>query len=58
VTEFLALHPGGEEVLAEHLGYDGTLAFRGVGHSRLAVRMLDRYLIGILPRGERLAFPL
>jgi len=56
ITEFLRLHPGGEEVLAEYLGYDGTLAFRGVGHSKAAVRMLTKYCIGILPREERLGF--
>ena len=33
VTGFLSLHPGGEDVI---------LAFRGVGHSKAAVRMLKR----------------
>ena len=42
VTEFLSLHPGGEDVILEYLGYDATLAFRGVGHSKAAVRMLKR----------------
>ena len=42
VTEFLSSHPGGEDVLLEYLGYDATLAFRGVGHSKAAVRMLKR----------------
>ena len=42
VTEFLSLHPGGEDVILEYLGYDATLAFRGVGHSKAADRMLKR----------------
>ena len=42
VTGFLSLHPGGEDVILEYLGYDATLAFRGVGHSKAAVRMLKR----------------
>merc|ERR1711892_1220836 len=54
VTEYLMKHPGGEDVMMEYLGYDATLAFRGVGHSRGALRILERYLVGILPRGERL----
>ena len=54
VTEYLMKHPGGEDVMMEYLGYDATLAFRGVGHSRGALRILERYLVGILPKGERL----
>jgi len=54
VTAFLREHPGGEEVMAEYLGYDATFAFRGVGHSRDAVEMLEEFLIGILPFQERL----
>ena len=56
VTEFMIHHPGGEEVLLEYFGYDATLAFRAVGHSRSAVKMLQKYLIGILPTEERLNF--
>ena len=56
ITEFLEEHPGGEDVLMEYLGYDATMAFRGVGHSRAAVKMLEKYLLGILPRVERLNF--
>jgi len=54
VTNFLREHPGGEEVMAEYLGYDATFAFRGVGHSEDAVEMLEEFLIGILPAHERL----
>ena len=58
VTEYLEKdrHPGGEDVMLEYLGYDATMAFRGVGHSRGALRMLEKYLVGILPQDERLNF--
>jgi hypothetical protein len=56
VSRFLREHPGGEEVMAEYLGYDGTLAFRGVGHSGDAIEMLEKFLIGVLPGAERLNF--
>merc|ERR1712012_207270 len=58
MTEYLegAQHPGGEDVILEYLGYDATLAFRGVNHSRSALRVLDKYCIGILPANERLNF--
>ena len=54
VTEYLRMHPGGEEVMLEYLGYDATLAFRGVAHSRSAMMLLKNYCVGILPRQERL----
>ena len=54
--QLLERHPGGREVLTEYLGYDGTMAFRGVGHSRAALAMLQTSLIGILPKEERLNF--
>lgn len=56
VTEYLSRHPGGEEVMLEYVGYDATIAFRGVGHSQAAFRALDKYLIGILPRNQRLGY--
>ena len=56
VTEYLARHPGGEEVMMEYVGYDATIAFRGVGHSRAAFRALEKYLVGILPVSERLNY--
>ena len=58
VTEYLerGRHPGGEDVMMEYLGYDATMAFRGVGHSRAVSRMLEKYLVGILPVDERLCF--
>ena len=58
LSPFLSSHPGGWEVLVEYLGYDGTLAFRGVSHSRGAVLAMDKFVIGILPKEQRLGFTL
>jgi len=54
VTDYMLEHPGGEELLMEHAGRDGTIAFRGVGHSAAALQMLTDYLVGILPPEERI----
>ena len=54
VTEYMNRHPGSEEVMLEYVGYDATVAFRGVGHSQAAFRVLDRYCVGVLPVHERL----
>ena len=56
VTDYLDLHPGGQEVLLEYVGYDSTVAFRGVAHSKAAFRSLDKYCVGILPESERLNY--
>jgi len=58
MTEYLedGGHPGGEDVILEYLGYDATLAFRGVAHSKSALLFLEKYCIGILPSEERLNF--
>ena len=58
MTDYLETnqHPGGEDVIIEYLGYDATLAFRGVAHSKAALRTLAKYCIGILPSNERLNF--
>ncbi|XP_012289078.1 uncharacterized heme-binding protein C330.03c [Orussus abietinus] len=53
-TDFLKRHPGGEDTLLEYAGRDATLAFVGAGHSKCAVEVLKRYLIGELPRVERI----
>jgi len=54
VTNFLLEHPGGEDVILENAGRDATLSFQGVGHSALALRGLDDYLVGIVCHAERL----
>ena len=58
MTDYLenSSHPGGEDVILEYIGYDATLAFRGVNHSKSALRFLEKYCIGILPLDERLNF--
>ena len=48
VTNFLAEHPGGEEVLLDLGGEDATEAFEDVGHSDEARDLLKPLLIGAL----------
>jgi len=48
VTKFLEEHPGGEEVLLEQAGKDGTEHFEDVGHSTDARTMMKEYLVGEL----------
>ncbi|EEB12210.1 Cytochrome b5, putative [Pediculus humanus corporis] len=54
VTEFLQQHPGGIDVLLEYAGRDATIAYRGFGHSSHAWKILQKYLIGVLPENERM----
>lgn len=53
VGKFLNEHPGGEEILAEQRGKDGSEAFDDVGHSEDAREMMSTYLIGELVESER-----
>ncbi|XP_064610269.1 cytochrome b5-like [Liolophura sinensis] len=53
VTKFLEEHPGGEEVLLEQAGCDGTEAFEDVGHSTDARELMKTYLIGELHADDR-----
>ncbi|KAK2722393.1 hypothetical protein QYM36_002809 [Artemia franciscana] len=48
VSKFLDEHPGGEEVLLEQAGKDGTAEFEDVGHSSDARDMMKDYKIGVL----------
>ncbi|KAL0275972.1 UNVERIFIED_CONTAM: hypothetical protein PYX00_003664 [Menopon gallinae] len=48
VTSFLNEHPGGEEVLLEQAGKDGTEAFEDIGHSSDARALMKKYLVGEL----------
>jgi len=50
VTSFVDEHPGGEEVLMDVAGADGTEAFEDVGHSDEAREILDGLLVGTLKR--------
>lgn len=45
-TKFLPEHPGGEEVMLDCGGIDGTQAFDDIGHSDDAREMLIDMLIG------------
>lgn len=53
VTAFLNEHPGGEEVLLEQGGRDGTENFEDVGHSSDAREMMNKYKVGELVEEER-----
>ncbi|KAF7400972.1 hypothetical protein HZH66_006156 [Vespula vulgaris] len=53
VTKFLKQHPGGEEVILEHAGRDGTEPFEDIGHSSDAREMMEPYKIGELVEEER-----
>ncbi|XP_071494324.1 cytochrome b5-like [Diadema antillarum] len=48
VTKFLDEHPGGEEVLIEQAGGDGSESFEDVGHSSDARELMKDYHIGEL----------
>ncbi|PYH57072.1 cytochrome b5-like heme/steroid binding domain-containing protein [Aspergillus niger CBS 101883] len=52
-TSFVDEHPGGEEVLLDVGGQDGTEAFEDVGHSDEAREILDGLLVGKLKRMVR-----
>ncbi|GFZ10672.1 cytochrome B5 isoform D [Actinidia rufa] len=46
VTNFLADHPGGEEVLLAAAGKDASEEFEDVGHGSAARLMLDEFYVG------------
>lgn len=46
LTKFLKEHPGGEEVLVELAGQDGTQCFDNIGHSTEATLLRDSFQIG------------
>ncbi|XP_046602692.1 cytochrome b5 [Neodiprion lecontei] len=52
VTNFLKEHPGGEEVLRNLAGADGTECFEAIGHSPEAVQLREMYKIGDLGDSE------
>lgn len=53
VTAFLNEHPGGEEVLLDHSGKDGSEDFDDVGHSKDAFDLMKKYLVGELVDEEK-----
>lgn len=50
---FVLQHPGGEEVLLEQAGKDGSEAFEDVGHSSDARDLMVKYKIGEIIESER-----
>lgn len=48
VTTFVEEHPGGDEIVLDLAGQDGTEAFNDIGHSDDAVEMLKDLLVGSL----------
>ncbi|AQZ13889.1 CYB5 (YNL111C) [Zygosaccharomyces parabailii] len=48
VTAFVEEHPGGDEIVLDLAGQDGTEAFNDIGHSEDAVAMLKDLLVGSL----------
>merc|ERR1711977_545884 len=54
ITKFLDEHPGGEEVLLELSGQDGTESFEDVGHSTDARDLLEDYYLGeVAPKDKK-----
>lgn len=50
LTCFLDKHPGGEEILLQYAGEDGTLEFEKAGHPLEAQLLLQEYCIGSVIR--------
>lgn len=46
VNEFLDSHPAGKDIILPFEGKDMTEEFEAVGHSKSAMRILNKYLIG------------
>ncbi|XP_033104294.1 cytochrome b5-like isoform X2 [Anneissia japonica] len=53
VTKFIDEHPGGEEVLLEQAGGDGSESFEDVGHSSDARELMEDYYIGDLVEEDK-----
>ncbi|XP_015588200.1 cytochrome b5-like [Cephus cinctus] len=58
VTSFLNEHPGGEEILKNHMGADATEDFDDIGHSVDALELMKKYEIGELVEQEKSNVPL
>ncbi|KAH9639883.1 hypothetical protein HF086_015734 [Spodoptera exigua] len=54
ITNFFDEHPGGADIMFEYAGHDASTAFRSSGHSRMAIKALERFLVGELPLQERM----
>ncbi|XP_008543130.1 cytochrome b5-like [Microplitis demolitor] len=51
LTKFLQEHPGGEEVLLNLAGQDGTECFDEMGHTAEAVQLRETLKIGVVAEG-------
>lgn len=58
VHSFLNEHPGGEEILLDHKGIDGSEDFNDVGHSNDAMELMKKYLVGTIVESERTNQPM
>ncbi|CAH2067158.1 unnamed protein product, partial [Iphiclides podalirius] len=54
ISTFLDEHPGGADIMLEYAGRDASTAFRSSGHSKMAAKALERFLVGELPMQERM----
>ncbi|EFN83254.1 cytochrome b5 [Harpegnathos saltator] len=57
LTNFYRKHPGGEDVLLDLAGKDGTECFNSIGHSFEAITLRDTYKIGEMKRDMNLDGP-
>jgi cytochrome b involved in lipid metabolism len=46
ITKYLRLHPGGEDILMNLNGQNATTEFNDIGHSRSAIKILEKFKIG------------
>ncbi len=56
ITTFLDMHPGGLEILKEHLGHDVSTIMRDENshqHTGPAYELLDEYYVGELADGQQ-----
>jgi len=54
ITKYIRLHPGGEEILMNVNGQDATNEFNDIGHSRGAIKTLEKFKIGSISEEEKL----
>ena len=53
ITEYLRKHPGGEDILLNLNGKDATDEFNDIGHSRSAIKLLEKYKIGTISDADK-----
>ena len=46
VTKFMYEHPGGDAVLMENAGGDGTTGFEDVAHTQAARKQMEEFYVG------------